>query len=183
MSDQEFIEYLSKRFDIPLKRLQDLVVIVRTCVNATPAPGSPHRDKNKDFARIVEAPVQVVHIETREGVIHLSSKDHLFQYFNRAITLLRGNFIKEMNGEDKKWQKQMNDMAERSIFRFFDVFRTKGMTAVDRDAAIGRCLCHFRIYARTPILTEAEWDENRRSADTYHDYLHQIVKSRRKKFK
>lgn len=184
MTDWKFIEGLSEEFDIPLDRLVELASFVRSFVDATPTPGSPHRDKNKDFDRIIQAPVDAIHIETKEGVIHLDKRDPLFQYFNLGIKRVQNNFIKELNKADKQWQKKLSDMAEKAIFNYFDTYyKNKRTTAVERDAVIGECLCHFRIFGRIPILTRDEWVENMKSADTYHDYLHNIVKSRRKKFR
>jgi hypothetical protein len=184
MNDQTFIDYLSQTYGIQAKRLPELMIIVRAMRGSVPAPGSPHRDKNTDFDRIIQAPVQTIHIETEEGVIHLHRQDPLFQYFGIAIKRVQDNFGKELSREDKKWQKKLSGMAEKAIFNFFDtVYNNNGATAVERDAVIGECLRHFEIYARTPIRTRDEWVEDMKSADTYPDYLHNIVKSRRKKLK
>lgn len=184
MTDQEFIGYLSKTYSIPLKRVQEIVINIRAIIDTTPTPGSPHRDKNKNFARIIQSPVEVIHIETREGVIHLDKRDPLFHYFNPGIKRVQDNFNKELSREDKAWHKKLDGMAEQMIFRFFDTYyNNTGSTAVERDAVIGECLRHFGIYARTPIKTENEWIDDMKSADTYPDYLHNQVKSRRKKYK
>lgn len=184
MTDQEFTEYLIKEYGIQAKRLPELISVVRMLRDTVPASGSPHRNKNKDFNRIIQAPVEAIHIETSEGVIHLDKKDPLFQYFNLGIKRVRDNFNKELGREDKRWQKKLSDMAEKTIFNFFDTYyKNSKVTAVERDAPIGECLRHFGIYSRKPILTRDEWVENMKSADTYPDYLHNIVKSRRKKFR
>jgi len=184
MTDWKFIEGLSQEFGIPLDLLVELSSFVRFWVDAAPAPGSPHRDKNKDFDRIIQAPVEAIHIETSEGVIHLDKRDPLFQYFNLGIKRVQGNLNKELTKADKQWQKKLNDMAEKTIFNYFDTYyKNTKTTAVERDAVIGECLRHFGISARTPILTRDEWVENMKSADTYHDYLHNIVKSRGKKYR
>lgn len=184
MTDWKFIEGLSKDFGIPFERLEKLAIIVRELRDTTPTPGSPHRDKNKDFDRIIQAPVETIHIETSEGVIHLDKRDPLFQYFNLGLKRVQDNFSKELSREDKRWQKKLSDMAEKTIFNFFDTYyEGTDTTAVDRDAVIGGCLLHFGINARTPIKTEEEWVDDMKSADNHPDYLHNIVKSRRKKFR
>jgi hypothetical protein len=184
MTDWKFIEGLSEEYGIPMNILVELASFVRYWVDATPVPGSPHRTKNKDFDRIIHASVEAIHIETSEGVIHLNKRDPLFQYFNIGIRRVQGNFNKELNKADKQWQKKLNDMAEKTIFNVIDsYYKDKQKTAVERDSVIGECLRHFGVNARTPIQTRDEWVENIKSADTYHDYLHNIVKSRRKKFR
>lgn len=184
MTDQEFTEYLIKEYGIQAKRLPELISVVRMLRDTVPASGSPHRNKNKDFNRIIQAPVEAIHIETSEGVIHLDKKDPLFQYFNRSIKIVQGNFNKELNKADKQWQKKLSEMAEKTIFNFFDTYcEDTEMMGRDGDSMIGECLRHFEILKRTHIKTRDEWVEDWKSTHNYPDYLHDIVKSRRKKFR
>lgn len=184
MNDQEFSEYLTKHYGINHKRLPDLFFIVRASRETLPAPGSLHRDKNKEFDRIIHTPVEAIHIETSAGVIKLDKSDPLFQYFNLGIKRVQDNFSKELNQADKSWQKKLNGMAEKAIFNFFDAYKYNGdVTQTKKDAVIGECLRHFGIYGRVPIKTKSEHNKDPKSADSYEDYLHNRVKSRRKKLK
>jgi hypothetical protein len=188
MTDQEFALKVADEFKIPLQDLTKFISDLRTWKELKGQKKdfpSVKRKTEADFCRIIDDPnfnVITIHIETNDDVIHLSEDDPLFYYFNTSIKRMKQAFQKEMITADKQWRKQINTQLERDIFRhFIFYFRNHNLLLFSQRAIIGLFLLHFEIYFRDPIMTEEQWENNKKGL-TYYRYLNNIVKHKHNKY-
>ena len=184
--DHVFASDIADEFGITEKDLTPIINTLRTWKQIHPektkTPSAQRKIyKNREFARILDSKITAIHLETSNDVIHLSAADPLFHYFNKSIIRMRDAFNREMKDSDRLWNKNINSWLERQIFRsFIHYFRNSDLKQFDQRAVIGLFLAHFET---RPIDTPEQWQSNMRGADSYNDYLNNIVKHLHDKYR
>jgi len=185
IDDHTFASEIANEFKIPLQDLTPIIKTIRIWKQIHPektyTPSAQRKIyKNREFARIIDLPINAIHLETANDVIHLTEADPLFHYFEISIKRMKSAFNREMIASDRQWNKVINTWAERQIFRYFIMyFRNSSLIQFNQRAIIGLFFAHFEI---KKIDTPEQWQNNMRGADNYNDYLNNIVKNMHNKY-
>ena len=180
--DREFALKIIAKFNVPIDEICWLIKEIRYEIPNITYEFDDDIKLKSDFQKLFASDTEIeeISITTNKGIIAFKYPDRLFNYFSYAIYRLKMGIEREIKGSDAFYRSVLRDELYNMIMFYFT---GTSLGKFQMGVAIGMFLVHFKIYKSKPIMSEQEFEANRKiEAQDYNHYLYDIVKIPLRKF-